>query len=207
MSAEPWSQTRHSLLGRIKDWGDEASWEDFSRTYSKLIYDTAIRASLTDAEAKDVVQETLLTVAKKIQDFHTDRSRGSFRVWLLQTTRWRIADQLRKRRHSMVSADFTSEEGSQTSVMHRIPDPASFNLEADWNERWHRNLADAALQKIKNQVDPAQYQMFDLHIIQEWRARQVAEKLGVKIRQVYFASYKISRALRKEIKRMEAQFG
>jgi len=207
MNAERWSPTRHSLLRRIKDWGDKESWEDFSKTYSKLIHDTALRAGLNDAEAEDVVQETLVTVAKKIEKFQADRSKGSFRSWLLQTTRWRIADQLRKRPGNMVSSGVTGEEGSETSVMQRVPDPTTLNLESDWDEGWRRRLAEVALEKIKNEVDPAQYQMFDLHVIKEWRARPVADKLGVKLRQVYFASYKISRLLRKEIKRTEARFG
>src|SRR5262249_40852083 len=128
MSAEQWTQTRHSLLRRIKDWTDQDSWEDFSKTYSKLILDTSLKAGLTQVEAQDVLQETLLTVAKNIQQFQADRSKGSFRAWLLQTTRWRIADQLRKRLSAV-----RAEDGSQTSVIQRVPDPATLNFESDWN--------------------------------------------------------------------------
>src|SRR5438309_5743981 len=89
--------TRHSLLNRLKDWGDRTSWQDFFDTYWRLIYNVAVKAGLTDTEAQEVVQETVISVAKKISEFKTDPARGSFSAWLMHTTRWRIADQFRKR--------------------------------------------------------------------------------------------------------------
>jgi len=57
--------TRLSLLARLKDWQDQQSWREFFDTYWKLIYSVAIQAGLSDAEAQDVVQDTLVSVAKK----------------------------------------------------------------------------------------------------------------------------------------------
>jgi len=58
--------TRQSLLGRLKDWNDQESWQVFFDTYWRLIYNTAMKAGLNDAEAQDVVQETILSVSKKV---------------------------------------------------------------------------------------------------------------------------------------------
>src|SRR2546426_10707649 len=93
--------TRHSLLARLKDWGDQTSWQDFFDTYWRLIYNVAAKAGLTDTEAEEVVQETVITVAKKISEFKADPARGSFSAWLMHTTRWRIADQFRKRQKAV----------------------------------------------------------------------------------------------------------
>ena len=81
--------TRHSLLNRLKDWGDQASWQDFFDTYWRLIYNVAVKAGLTDTEAQEVVQETVISVAKKISEFKTDPAHGSFSAWLMRLTRWR----------------------------------------------------------------------------------------------------------------------
>src|SRR5262245_28103531 len=72
--------TRWSLLSRLKNWDDQASWQEFFDTYWKLIYGVAIKAGLTDAEAQDVVQETVITVAKNLEQFKMDPSRGARRV-------------------------------------------------------------------------------------------------------------------------------
>ena len=90
-------QTRPSLLNRLKSGDDAESWQEFYRVYGKLVRDFAFQAGLTDTEAQEVVQETVIAVANKIAEFKTDPARGSFSAWLMHTTRWRIADQLRKR--------------------------------------------------------------------------------------------------------------
>src|ERR1041384_5462384 len=144
--------TRRSLLSRLKDWEDAKSWQDFFNTYWKLIYGTAIKAGLTDAEAQDVVQETILTVAKKMNGFKYDPAVGSFKGWLLTTTRWRIADQLRKRRPADAPRRRGPEEKDRTATIERIPDPAGCDLYALWEEEWQKNLVDAALQRVKQKV-------------------------------------------------------
>ncbi len=90
--------TRRSLVERLGDWDDRKRWQQFFDSYWRLIHGTARKAGLTDAEAQEVVQETLLTVAKKIDKLKYDPAVGSFKGWLLHITRWRIADQFRKRK-------------------------------------------------------------------------------------------------------------
>jgi DNA-directed RNA polymerase specialized sigma24 family protein len=74
--------TRQSLLQRLKNLDDQASWKSFFDQYWKLIYSVARRAALSDAEAQDVVQETIICVTKKIQGFSYDPAYGSFKGWL-----------------------------------------------------------------------------------------------------------------------------
>src|SRR6266513_1607317 len=89
--------TRRSQVERLRHWEDQARWQEFFETYWKLIYSVARKSGLNDAEAQDVVQETVITVAKKIGKLRYDPAIGSFKGWLLNITRWRIADQFRKR--------------------------------------------------------------------------------------------------------------
>src|SRR5262245_5224284 len=89
--------TRRSLLSRLRDWDNEERWRDFFYTYWRLIHGLAMKCGLTESEAQDVVQETMLSVAKQMPGFKYDPALGSFKGWLLQITRRRIADQMRKR--------------------------------------------------------------------------------------------------------------
>src|SRR2546422_171574 len=114
--------TRASLLGRLKNWEDAASWEEFSRIYSRLIRGVARQAGLTEAEAKDVEQETLLCVAKTIHEFESNPERGSFKGWLLNLTRWRIADQFRKRSPAeQATGKGPPVDGPRTATVERVP--------------------------------------------------------------------------------------
>ena len=112
MNHDPSIPTSHTLLRRIKDWTDQNSWDEFFKTYSKVIFEFAIKAGLNEAEAQDVVQETITTVATHIHEFQADGSRGSFRSWLLQLARWRVADQLRKRRDDIKASEGNWEEAA-----------------------------------------------------------------------------------------------
>ena len=42
-----------------------------------------MKAGLTQVEAQEVVQETVIAVAKNIANFKRDPQRGSFKAWLL----------------------------------------------------------------------------------------------------------------------------
>src|SRR5262245_6158027 len=97
-NADELIRTRATLLLRLKDWQDQASWEQFFDTYWKLIYGFARKAELTEQEAQDVVQETMFAVAKHMPAFTYNPARGSFKGWLMNMARWRIVDQLRKRK-------------------------------------------------------------------------------------------------------------
>src|SRR5262245_1245740 len=113
--------TRASLLGRLADLGDSSSWREFFDTYWGLIYGVARKAGLPDPDAQDVVQDTMACVAQQMPTFRYDPAKGSFKAWLLNLTRWRIVDHVRKRRtHLIVPGTATT-----TDAVARIPDPAS----------------------------------------------------------------------------------
>lgn len=202
MKADEFLPTRRSLLSRLKDWHDQESWREFFETYWKLIFGVATKSGLSNAEAQDVVQETVISVAKTMHDFKYDPALGSFKGWLLHLTRWRIADQLRKRQRGLSQNQHPLESSRRTSTVERIPDPASLNLDAVWDEEWEKNLMDAALHKVKRRVNPKQYQVFDFYVLKQWPVTRVARTLGVSVGQVYLAKHRVSRLVRKELERL-----
>ena len=144
--------TRRSLVERLGDWNDRKRWQQFFDSYWKLIHRAARKAGLTESEAQEVVQETLITVAKKIDQLKYDPAIGSFKGWLLNITRWRIADQFRKRKHAGEQSAKTRHAEGDTATIERIADPAGFDLDAAWDEEWHRNLLQAATERVKKKV-------------------------------------------------------
>ncbi len=200
---DDWLPTRTSLLRRLKQWEDQESWRDFFNTYWKLIYGAAIKAGLNDADAQDVVQDTVVAVAKKLEDFKYDPALDSFKGWLLYLTRKRIALHYRKRERDRGGRARDSEMMALTAELERIPDPAGVDLEAIWNEEWEKNLSDAALARVKQQVNPKQFQMFNFYVLKQWPVREVAKTLGVTATQVYLAKHRISTLVKKEFKRLQ----
>ena len=194
--------TRRSLIDRLADWEDQKHWQEFFDAYGRLIYSAARKSGLTDAEAQEVVQETVITVAKKIGKLKYDPVIGSFKGWLLQITRWRIADQFRKREPGNTKRPRSSDDRA-TATIERVPDSNVVDLEALWEKEWQENLLAAAISRVKKKVDPKQFQIFDCYVRKEWPAQKVVERLHVNIGQVYLARHRVAALLKKEIKALE----
>lgn len=197
--------TRASLLARLRNWDDSGSWQDFSRTYERLILGVARKSGLTDAESQDVLQEVLLSVAKKIEGFESTDRPGSFRTWLLNLTRWRITDQIR-RRHGLPKADHpkpTAAEG--TATIERVPDPAGAGFEKTWDEEWQLSLVEAAINRLRRNTKPRHFQIFELYNLRHWKPDAVARELGVSRIQVYLVHHRLLKQLKAEIERLRQQ--
>ena len=198
----PILKTRASLLERLRDCQDQTSWEDFFDTYWRLIYSTARKAGLSEEEAQDAVQETMLCVSRRMPTFRYNPARGSFKGWLLRLTRWRVVDQFRKRGPAQVHHGSGGANGS-TELVADIPDPASLVPPDEWEIDWKKNLAEAALARVRARVDPQKFQLFDFYVNKEWPAAKVAERFGVSVNQVYLVRHRLTALLTKEIERLE----
>jgi RNA polymerase sigma-70 factor (ECF subfamily) len=193
--------TRASLVSRLKHWDDQESWRDFFSTYWKLIYNVATKAGLDDSSAQDVVQETIIAVARKLRDFKYDPQIGSFKAWLLTITRRRILDHFRAgyRDLSLSKKADDGQADRATPLLARIPDPGQA-WECLWDEEWEKNLWEVALENAKKKTRPRQYQIFDCFVLKNWPMQQVKTQLGVSSGQIYFAKYKVSAVLQKELR-------
>jgi RNA polymerase sigma-70 factor (ECF subfamily) len=198
--------TRYTLLSRLEDWDDQDSWKEFFDIYWRLIYSVAIKSGLTESEAQDVVQETIISVAKDIHKFKRDRALGSFKGWLRNVTRWRIADQLRKRTRAANPDDSTTAAELPRPDVADIPDPAGSAAESVWDEEWQSNLLHAALERIRKSIKEEHYQIFDLYVVKQWPARKVARALRTNIGLVYLVKYRVSALLQKEVRRLEGKW-
>ena len=195
--------TRASLIHRLKNWQDSASWQDFFKVYWKLIYGVARKAGLNDDEAQDVVQETLISVAKHMPTFKYDPSIGSFKAWLLNMTRWRIIGQFRKRQSAAPHVE--SDTTQRTATVEAAPDPNAQDLEAVWEAEWESNLLHAAMDNLKRRIDPQRWQVFEFYVHKEWLPEKVAERFQISVDQVYQIKHRVTEALRSEVTRLEKE--
>ena len=200
---DPLIPTRASLIRRLKDWQDQSSWEDFFQIYWKLIYGVARKADLTDAEAQDVVQETMASVAKHMPGFRYNPAIGSFKAWLLNLTRWRIIDRLRKRGPLLEQRPFSGDSGTGMDPLENIVDPASLRLDDWWDAEWENNLLEAASAKVRRRIDPQKYQVFDFYVNKAWPPEKVAERFNVSVDQVYVIKSRVTEAIRTEVERLQ----
>ena len=213
--------TRESLLARLKDWGDHESWREFFDTYSRLIHAAALKAGLIEVEAQEVVQEVMIAVAKKMPEFTYEPGKDSLKGWLLAVTRWKVADQFRKRDRAAVTRPSgtlshrmgegrsegpgANDDPARTDTVERVPDPNGFVLDEIWEGEWRENLLRAALDRVKRQVNPAHYEMYHLHVVQGLPAKEAGRALGVSAAAVHLAKHRVGWLIKLELKKLAAR--
>lgn len=201
------ARTRASLLRRVKNPDDRTGWREFDHIYRGVIYAFAVRAGLTHEEAEDAVQETLSDLARKLPNFNYDPARGSFKALLRKLTRWRVIEQFQRRGPVSRPSAPHPEEDSQTETLHRVPDPASLDLDQIWDQEWGLQLIRAAENNVKRKIDPKKFQIFDLYVNKEVAPQRVAETFGIDVAQVYLLKSRIQEMIRQEALGLAPKFG
>ena len=143
-----------------------------------------------------MVQETFICVAKSITEFKRDRTKGSFKGWLRNITRWRVADQLRKRTRG-------ARDESAASTDPVVPQESGADDDPEWDSEWKESLLKSAIERVKGRVKAEDFQIFDLYALRGWPVRQVAQVLNVSVPMVYLAKHRITRMIKREVLALE----
>ena len=192
-----WLPTRRSLLSRLRAWDDRESWNTFYETYGRLLFRYALKSGLSPTEAEDVVQDTIVSVAKEMPTFRYDPERGSFKGWLHQIVRRRVVDLLRRR----------PREEPQEAVADALGETigTAGDWETLWDIEWARHVTTRAIERVKTQVSARQFQIFSLAVLQEQPGPVVCRTLGVNPAMVYLARHRVGRLFRKELERIRRE--
>src|SRR5215510_8176250 len=138
----------------MRNLDDSDSWRTFFETYWRLIYNVARKSGLADDQAQEVVQETVIAVARKIPEFRYDPAQGSFKSWLLLICRRRIHDHLRRVYSKRELATDGSEKLEQVNETVPTAMPPDAQMDADWEEEWRENIFQIALARVREQANP-----------------------------------------------------
>ena len=176
--------TRKTLLEAIKE-GDDVSWHEFYVTYRPLIILHGSDYKLTADEKEELVQMVLLEIFQKCKSFHYDRSHGRLRDYLRRIIGGKAIDILRRRK-----TDHVSDE-----VLNFHPDRESL-LEEAWENEWQGHLLSQAINILRTQLEAITFQAFELHVINEKPAKEVATFLNISINMVYVAKSRSVKKLR-----------
>jgi RNA polymerase sigma factor (sigma-70 family) len=198
--------TRRTLLSRLRNLEDGESWRTFFDLYWRLLYNVARRSGLDDGNAQEIVQETVIAVAKKMPEFSYDPACGTFRQWLLRITRRRIIDHLRRMYRQPTKLEVSPESlDAMDEHAAAITDRSAGAIEAMWNEEWERATFEAALARVRTTVNPQHFQVFDYCVLKEWPAGKVAATLGLNAAQVYLAKHRVAQAMKRAVRQINEE--
>lgn len=187
------------MLSALRNMRDHAGWHQFHMLYRPMLLAVAHRSGLSEQDAQDVVQDTIVEVAKQMPSFHYDRKRGRFKGWLLTIVRRRIANVWRGKKYNSGGQRVNREEVTDPAQIEAGAEATDWEFERAWDEEWREHALRMAQEHIKREVEPVQFQAFQLNVLKGIPARETARRLGIKLMEVYWARYRIGRLMKEAI--------
>ena len=194
-----WPETRESLLLKIHDPADAAAWEQFVAFYRPSILRLTRRRGFQEADAEDLAQQVLASVARAIGRWKKDHRRGTFRSWLLRIARNEMVNAITRRRRD-------AGRGG-TSVLERLEQhPAGDGAIEGLIEVEHRRAVFCwAAEEIRSEFHEATWFAFWLTTVEELPVEAAAAELGKTIGSVYAARSRVMRRLKEQVRELEEE--
>lgn len=183
--------TSTSLLEGLRRTGDDQAWRQFCMRYEPALLSMVRRAGLREADARDVVQETLLAFLESFRGGRYNRDRGRLRSWLKGILLNKIKEARRRLARQEVQV---ADKTDATRFMNGISDEQE--LTDVFEEEWERQVIAECLREVRRQVDAPTFQAFELYAMENWPPEKVAKHLGISRNAVYISKSRVLTRLR-----------
>lgn len=187
------SETSASLLDRLRDQPDEASWQRLVDLYTPLIRGWLRRHAGLEADTDDLVQDVLAVVVRRLPEFRRQPRTGAFRRWLRTITVNCLRDHWRARRNRPVA---TGDSNFQ-QLLDQMADPASA-LSAQWDREHDHHVTHRLLELIRPDFEERTWRAFQRVALEGIAAEKVAAELGLTLNAVFIAKSRVLSKLRQE---------
>jgi RNA polymerase sigma-70 factor (ECF subfamily) len=185
--------TRETLLIRIRDPGDCRAWGEFVDLYAPVIFRFALSRGVRPADAADLVQEVMGSVAKSIGRFEYRPEQAPFRAWLFKVTRNQIAKFYR-------AASRRPQGDGRTTLMEIAENETPIDdAQERWDREYDRQLFAWAAEVVRPEFNPRIWDAFYRTAISSEPAEEVAAELGMSVPAVYVAKCRCVARLKERI--------
>ncbi len=185
-------ETNPSLIARVQDLADGASWAEFLGIYQPVVYRMARRRHLQEADAQDVVQHVFLAIARSIENWEPGDGRPPFRAWLTTIARNAITKALIRQPRDRATA---SPLDAEVLAAHPEPEATASELLVEARReaiRW-------ASEQIRSEFSEEIWRVFQLTAIEGVAIAEVAQASGRSVGSIYVARFRVVTRLKEKI--------
>jgi len=198
--------TRATLLGRIKEGNNPADWQEFFDMYWRVIVRYAQKLGLNEASAHDVLQETMMSLIRALENFSYDPKKKRFRNFLLTIVHrktLRYIQRERKRGEVSIQAPIGEDE---FSLEDRLPADQPLPSD-DLDKNWQESIRDEALSRLEQDpsIDPRTWSIFKAYVLDNRAVDDIAAEFDVQANAIYQIKNRTMRRLQQEVKRLLAE--
>jgi RNA polymerase sigma factor (sigma-70 family) len=191
--------TTTALLDGLFNADDGVVWQVFDERYRPIMVGVGRRLGLSDSEAEDVAQETLLQFLRDYRANRYDRDKGRLRGWIAGIARHRVIDYQRKRGRR-------KEKSGGLSSLLEVPDEAG--IAELWDLELERSILRQSVEELRrtSRTSEKSIKAFEMVIFERRSVEAVAEELGMKTHDVYVARSRVTTRLREIAERLRALY-
>jgi RNA polymerase sigma-70 factor (ECF subfamily) len=184
----PADVTRASLLSRVRDTSNDAAWREFQALYRDLLIRFCRRRSIQEADADDIVQNVMTSLARSLPGFVYDPKRGRFRDYLFRCVRSALSDwgACQKRAGAAVPLLDTDGPGG--------PSDAARALEQEWVDHHFR----LAIEELSRTAEPVALEILRATLAGR-SVRDIARAIGAQEAAVYKSQQRLRDRLRARV--------
>ncbi len=189
--------TRASLLLQVKAGDDPNAWDEFVAVYRPIVYRLARRRGLQDADAEDLAQQVLISVARSIEGWQQRDESVRFRHWLKRVTKNAILNLLTRG---------PKERAAGSTSVHELlqqHDADDRELARDLEIEYRREIFFRAAAIVKSEITTDSWKVFELAVIEDIPIEEVAVTLDKSVGAVYAARSRVMKRLRRYVEEME----
>ena len=185
------NETSVSLLGRVRD-GGNASWNRLASVYTPLLRSWMKKYGVQDADADDLVQEVLMTVARELPSFEHSGRTGAFRRWLKTILIHRLQNFWRSQKRKPAAG--------RSSVLEQLEQLEDDRSQAShlWDAELDRHVIARLLNQVRPRFQDRTCEAFCRLMFDGQRAKSVAVDLDMSLKAVHLAKSRVLFALRSE---------
>lgn len=190
--------TRETLLIRLRNSEDQASWKEFVDLYTPLIYRYCQKREITHSDAADISQNVMRKVAGALQNFQYDPEKGKFKAWLFTTVRHSIIDFYRLKARQPIA--------ESTARLIQLMDCSPNQNECDtWEQDYQRQMLAWAMEKIKPEFSQRIWGVFENTALKGQRSVDVAKEVGMSENAIAVAKHRVSKRLKEKIEGVDSE--
>lgn len=179
------SNTRATLLERLRDGVNALAWDEFFACYWPTIYGFARHRGCSDNTAEEIVQEVMLKVFQQRDVYQYDPARGRFRDWLGAVVRNNVAEHRRRPANRVRGLGGEVDVGPLDTADDRA------DATAAWEAAFENSLLLALLDAVRRETNARTYLAFELVGLQGLSGGEAAQMTGLSRNAVYKAHRRV----------------
>lgn len=184
--------THPSLLERLRETTEGASWREFIAHYESMIRGWLAAQEVPEQDADDVWQEVLAAVAERIRGFTHGGRAGAFRGWL----RGIVAEQLRSYWQTELGSPATYAGPNLSNLADELTDDST-RLSRLWDGEHDRRLLAYLLEQLKGRFPEKSLAAFNDVVILGESPESVAERCDLTINALHIEQHRVLSEMKK----------